>query len=260
MRHPARQLAHRVHLLGLQQLLLVGAQFGDVLGDRDEDLRRFLAGELQVHFHIVDGAVLAAMHRLQRNLVERAGAQRLQKVFEVLAGHVGLQVERRHPVQFAHAVTEVFAGAAVDLQIVEGRRVEHVDFVDRVLDDPAQPSVQRLGLHLFHAARYGVAVDRHQTDHDRDHGADQIFEPAQCGGGRELFREARRLQGAHLAAGVRDRGRDPRIGPIHRRHAVARFSAAVFPEQLEYPVGLLDHRRHGGLDLVQPAVERRRLD
>jgi hypothetical protein len=123
--------------------------FRDVSSDGDENRRRFVAEKLKADFHLVSRAVTAVMESLVADLIHGAILQRPHQLREILLSIIGLQVHWRHAEHFIRRIAQVLASTPVYQHEMAGFRIEDVNLVDRLLDDPAQPRRLLLGQRAF---------------------------------------------------------------------------------------------------------------
>jgi hypothetical protein len=116
--------------------------------------------KLQANLDIVGRAILSPVVGLEDHLLPLAFAQGQNELGEQLRRVLGLDVERRQLAKLLHGVAEVLPGPTIDLYEAQGLAVEHVDLVDRVLDDAPEPRIEQLG-----SLALGDVLDR--LDHMR---------------------------------------------------------------------------------------------
>ena len=191
---------------------LVGCQpLRDVLDDRHEDRRCLVGQEVDAHLHGVRGSILAAVDRLEGDLVALTGHQRSDQGIVRCSRERWLEVHGRQLAQLVHRVPQVATQAGIRLGEPQGLRVDDVDLARQLIEQPGEPRLLLLELHpLSDVLRRAGVPDRaagrvanDDTDLVEDpHGAVRPDDPVlgfTGGAPRECLRAGGRL---HAVVGV----------------------------------------------------------
>ena len=130
-------------------LLVRGDPLGDVLDHRDEGGRSLAGQEVNPHLDRVHGPVLAAMGRLECDLVARTAPERCEDLRERGLRQLNLEVEGRPLAELVERVAQVPQGAGVRPGEAQGLGVEDVDLAAQLIEQPGQPCLLRLELEAF---------------------------------------------------------------------------------------------------------------
>ena len=109
------------------------------------------------------------MDGFEHRMVAFPAQERREQVTENLFRIHRLDIDRRQAAEFLHGVAHVFPGALADLDELQGLGVEDVNFIERAVENSAEPGQLLLGVFLFGDVAQGAdknssAVEIHFAD------------------------------------------------------------------------------------------------